>query len=349
MKLNQIKPTVIFLQNEILKLIAHTNLLSDKERQMMYRNIENLISQFGTDVLEFVEPEIKKIYQDELKNADKQADDLGYPLSTQLNSQVHKGALANITSDTMMDLQSAIRQAIYTSVTSIEGTLKEVQDDISRGLLYGQDRKKIIARVSNSFVEGGMKAFRTVDNKMLPLDFYSETIVRTKISTARTHAHVNRYLQSNNDLVYVTGDLNTCSECAKYQDRVFSITGEDDRFPHLDLREVIPVHPNCKCAVRPFVIEHKTDEEINKYIARGKDFNPDLDPRTKAQREAYRKDQSAKRKAREELKQYESIKALLGDDAPKTLGAFRRMKRAKSKGYREMLSKLRVVRRESRV
>ncbi|MFP4875026.1 hypothetical protein ACLFLI_09540 [Mammaliicoccus sciuri] len=45
--------------------------------------------------------------------------------------------------------------------------------------------------------------------------------MRTKISTARTHAHVNHYLATGNDLVYVTGNLNTCSECAKYKTEYF--------------------------------------------------------------------------------------------------------------------------------
>ncbi|HAL08922.1 MAG TPA: hypothetical protein DCO67_03020 [Staphylococcus sp.] len=346
MKLEQIKPTVEFLQNEILKLIQNVDLLSDKDKQIMFRNIEDLINQFGAEVIEFVEPELAKVYENELKIATNELSKQGIPLSNELNSQVHQSALANITSDTMMDLQAALRQAYFTTVSTINQTLKEVQSDISRGILYGQNRRKIIQRVSDSFVKGGIKSFRTIDNKLLPLDFYTETVVRTKLSTARTHAHVNHYLATDNELVYVTGNLDTCSECAKYQDKVFSLTGKDKRFPQLDVRDVIPVHPNCKCSVRPFVIDFKTESEINKYIAKGKDFNPNLDPRTKKQRESYERDQKLKRKARQEMKNYNSIKAILGDDAPKSLGAYRRMKRSNSTGYVKMKQKLRVVRKE---
>ncbi|MBO3062728.1 phage minor capsid protein [Mammaliicoccus fleurettii] len=346
MKIEQIKPTVEFLQNEILKLIQEVDLLSNRDKQIMFRNIENLINQFGTEVIEFVEPELAKVYENELKLATNELSKQGISLSNELNSQVHQSALANITSDTMMDLQAALRQAFVTTVTTINQTLKEVQSDISRGILYGQNRRKIIQRVSDSFINGGMKSFRTIDNKLLPLDFYTETVVRTKISTARTHAHVNHYLATNNDLVYVTGNLDTCSECAKYQDKVFSLTGKDTRFPQLDVRDVIPVHPNCKCSVRPFVADFKSDSEINKYVAKGKDFNPNLDPRTKKQRESYEHDQQLKRKARQEMKDYNSIKAILGDDAPKSLGAYRRMKRSNSTGYVKMKKKLRVARKE---
>lgn len=346
MKLEQIKPTVEFLQNEILKLIQNVDLLSDKDKQVMFRNIEDLINQFGTEVIEFVEPELAKVYENELKIATNELSKQGIALSNELNSQVHQSTLATITSDTMMDLQAALRQAFFTTVTTINQTLLEVQSDISRGILYGQNRRKIIQKVSDSFVKGGMKSFRTIDNKLLPLDFYTETVVRTKLSTARTHAHVNHYLATDNELVYVTGNLDTCSECAKYQDKVFSLTGKDKRFPQLDVRDVIPVHPNCKCSVRPFVADFKSDSEINKYIAKGKDFNPNLDPRTKKQRESYEHDQQLKRKARQEMKNYNSIKAILGDDAPKSLGAYRRMKRSNSTGYVKMKQKLRVVRKE---
>ena len=92
--------------------------------------------------------------------------------------------------------------------------------------------------------------------------------------------------------------------------------------------------------------DFKSESEINKYIAKGKDFNPNLDPRTKKQRESYEHDQQLKRKARQEMKTYNSIKAILGDDAPKTLGAYRRMKRSNSTGYVKMKQKLRVARQE---
>ena len=46
------------------------------------------------------------------------------------------------------------------------------------------------------------------------------------------------------------------------------------------------------------------------------------------------------------MKNHNSIKAILGDDAPKTLGAYRRMKRANSTGYIKMRKKLRVARQE---
>lgn len=346
MKLDEIKPTIEFLQHEILKLIQNANLSSERDRQIMYRNIQDLINQFETEIIEFIEPELAKIYEKELKLATNQLQQQGLSLANQLNSQVHLSALANITSDTMLDLKAALRQAYLTTVNSIDETLKEVQSDIARGILYGQNRKKIIQKVSDSFIKGGMKSFRTIDNKLLPLDFYTETVVRTKLSVARVNAHVNRYLQADNDLVHVVGDLNTCGECAKYRDRVFSLTGRDKRFPELDVRSIIPVHPNCKCSVRPFVIEHKSQDEINKYVAKGKDFNPNLDPRTKKQRESYERDQQRKRKARQEMKDYNSIKAILGDDAPKTLGAYRRMKRANSTGYVKMKKKLRVARQE---
>ncbi|MFP4875024.1 hypothetical protein ACLFLI_09530 [Mammaliicoccus sciuri] len=88
-KIEQIKSTVEFLQNEILKLIQEVDLLSNRDKQIMFRNIENLIEQFGTDVLEFVEPELAKVYESELNIATKELSKQGIALSNELNSQVH--------------------------------------------------------------------------------------------------------------------------------------------------------------------------------------------------------------------------------------------------------------------
>lgn len=57
--------------------------------------------------------------------------------------------------------------------------------------------------------------------------------------------------------------------------------------------------------------------------------------------------QRRRRTARQEMKQYDKIKSVLGDDAPKTIGAFRRMKRSNSKRYKEIQAKMRELNRNS--
>lgn len=341
MKPNEIESTVNLIREAIIDNMQTVDLMSDAEVQKFYRNIDATLNEFGVDVGDMLEKEIHAHYAAGLIAANKLSNALGFEFKDSLNSMVHTGALNAMTADTMLDMEAAIRTARMTSKNSIDSALTKVKDDISKGILFGSSRDKIVKDVAASFNEHGMKAFITIDGKMLPLDFYSETITRTKLSSARTTAHANHYEEVGNEYYSIHGAYDTCDECAAYRDIIFTMTGDDDRFPYLDPKEAIPFHPNCKCGIRPELIDNLSGSEIERLSKQGATFNPDVDKRTKAQRKAYDNDQTAKRKAREELKQYNNIVARLGKEAPKTLGAFRRMKRAKSKGYRELMSKLR--------
>lgn len=341
MRPEEISNSVNLIRELIIENIQQIDLMSEAELQQFYRNIDATLNEFGVEVIEMLDEQIYAQYAAGLYAANQLTKVLGYDFKDNLNSMVHTRALNVITTDTMLDMQAAIRTARMTSIASIDSALTKVKNDIAKGILLGSSRNKIITEVAASFNEHGLKAFITVDGRMLPLDFYSETITRTKLSSARTTAHANHYEEVGNEHYTIHGGYDTCDECAAYRDIVFTMTGEDSRFPYLDPKEAIPFHPNCKCVIRPEVISNLSDSEIDRLAKRSSTFNPDVDKRTKAQREAYESDQAAKRRARAELKQYNNIVAKLGKDAPKTLGAFRRMKRSNSTGYRELMSKLR--------
>lgn len=341
MQPEEISNSVNLIKELIIQNMQQIDLMSDAELQQFYRNIDATLNEFEVEISAMLDAEIYAAYAAGLVAANKLSKALGFDFKDNLNSLVHTGALNAMTADTMLDMKAAIRTARMTSISSIDSALTKVKNDISKGILLGSSRDKIVKEVATSFNEHGLKAFITVDGKMLPLDFYSETITRTKLASARTTAHANHYAEVDNQYYTIHGSYDTCDECAAYRDIVFTMTGEDSRFPFLDPKEAMPFHPNCKCVIRPELISNLSDSEVDRLAKRSSTFNPDVDKRTKAQREAYENDQAAKRKARAELKQYNNIVARLGKDAPKTLGAYRRMKRSNSTGYKKLMSKLR--------
>ncbi|MGW7932829.1 phage minor capsid protein [Staphylococcus xylosus] len=342
MKIDQVKGMIQLLQSEIDKLLSTSDVLDKIEREKMFRNIESLMRQMELEVIDLVETHIAIEYE-------KAVADMRETLELQkistfesnLNSQVHKEALATITSDTMSDLEAAFRTAVFYMGKTISDTISEINEDISKGVLYGENRKKIIARVHKAFEKEGMTSFVTIDNRRLPLDFYAETVTRTKLSQARVQGSINTYLSTGNDLVEVFGNTDTCAECAAYQGTVFSITGKDSRFKKLDVREVIPVHPNCRCGVKPYILDFKSSNEVQKAVSKSKRFRVGLDPRTQEERDRYEKAQARKRKENVEKKEYRVIKSVLKDEAPKSLGAYRRMKRMNTTGYKKIKEELR--------
>lgn len=347
MRPEDIQTTVDFIREEILNNIHEVDLMSENEKRRFFILIEQTLDEFGLEASEMLNAEVSETYAEELFIAQRLTKSLGIEYKDSLGSLVHTEALENMLMDSMLDMQAAIRTAKMTSTNAIDTALDQVRNDIASGIMLGTSRDKIVNRVADSFDKNGLKAFYTVDGKALPLDFYSETITRTKISSARNTAHANHYESASNEHFSIIGNYDTCSECASYRDIIFTMTGEDDRFTYLDPRKALPFHPNCKCVIIPVVLKTLSVSEIEREAIKSKQFDPSIDKRTKKQREAYENDQKAKVKARNELKQYQRMVAVLGDDAPKTLGAYRRMKRGNTKGYRELQRKLRSARASS--
>lgn len=343
MKNNVVKERVLYLQEQIAKLIATKDLLNEEEKQKVIRNIESLMEQSSDEVNEMVNEDLKSLYEYELNRAVKELKDRGINFKTTLNAQVHAEALDNILSDTFIDLRSAYRTAQQRLIKNIDRTIEEVKKEIADGIMYGDTRRKTVKRVYDDFLSKGLASFTTVDGKQLPLDFYAETVVRTKTSTASIHAHANTYQDAGVNLVEVVGASDPCNECAPYQNVVFSLDGEDKRFPHVNVKELFPLHPNCRCNVLPYVLDYETEESIKQKEKKGRSFDPTKDTRTEKQKREYKEIQDKRRIARQELKEYDKIKSVLGNEAPKTLGAYRRMKRNKTKGYDKIVSKMRSL------
>ncbi|MDU2778996.1 MAG: hypothetical protein E7C08_11770, partial [Staphylococcus epidermidis] len=111
---------VLFLQRQISFLILNANLLDDKEKDKMLRNINHLIEINHYNVTELVGEELANEYQQELENAKALLQERGLELSTALNSMAQDNAIRIIVSDTMADLSAAYRTARINMTKNIE-------------------------------------------------------------------------------------------------------------------------------------------------------------------------------------------------------------------------------------
>ena len=161
----------------------------------------------------------------------------------------------------------------------------------------------------------------------------------------------------NTDLIEMTSLFTTCSECAKYQSRVYSISGMDKRFPKLpeQVFEYGGIHPGCthsfnafcydirkkimiyttgqdgeadivyvdalKYSNRPFV-DNRTDQEKERY-----------EKLTKEREKKHRWDYDSLVKYLRRASEYDWICRYLPNMAPKSLGGYTRMKHTNSKNY----------------
>lgn len=161
----------------------------------------------------------------------------------------------------------------------------------------------------------------------------------------------------NSDLLEMPYLGCACAECAKYQGRVYSISGSDKRFPKLPdfLKRTGKVHPGC----RHYFCSYNIERPITKYIrddngevitvqvdAIQNSNRPFIDDRTPWEISAYEEvlkrderkknagwDEESTRKYAKRRIEFEWITEHLPDIAPKSLNAYTRMKRIHSEKY----------------
>lgn len=346
----QIKKLSQFLQNQVKELVSGVNIESDKDTQRMYMAIEKLFDNIGSSVQQEVPQTIYEQYANGLSNAQQQLIDVGLITSNgAFNVQnaiaqefVHTDAITSIVTDTMQDLASAFRTAKQYSKKNVDVAVKDVQEEIAKGLMVGMTNKQMSQRVARKFGEQGMTSFVTVDGKHLPLDFYAETVVRTKTQTAYNHSHLNRYAEDDIKHVTVTGNIPTCGECVRYRGHVFA-TERGDQFPYINLYTTFPKHPNCQCNFRPYIIDFKSDEEIKRDLEHSKTFDESTDNRTQAEKERYNTDQKAKAKARRNSLSYNKMRNRLGSDGPQTFQEYLQVKTNDKPKYHEWVAQMKKV------
>lgn len=207
--------------------------------------------------------------------------------------------------------------------------------------------------------------------KMLARMGYKEDACKIKAAIDRHHSAVPA-LDNNNhpqkqpfsDLVIMTAHGSVCSECAKYQGRVYSISGKSRLFPKIpDFYRQGSVHPGCSHMFWPY-IHGINDPDLNYTLSvhplqtprYGIDIvtfsnRPFVDDRTDECKQAAEKARAefAARLAKEqeyrknmieiefrrgqEARDFKWLQSNIPQKCPKSLSGFRRMKTQNTKNY----------------
>jgi hypothetical protein len=240
--------------------------------------------------------------------------------------QVHAEAVQELILDTGSDLQAAIRTAFISGTTNAMSLVDNVTTQLAESLTFGQARKAAQKELMREFAQHGLTSFITSDGKRLPLDFYAQTVVRTKRKEANVKGQLNRYEENGVQYVKINRHQPACRICSAHFDVIIQISGEPVAgIPHISNTKLPPFHPNCKCSMTP--IRTLEGETIKQVATR--------DIRSEAQRRTYNAEQKIRRKANQERKLYEKMKAE-GVQVPATLGAFRRQIRKDDESWKAL-------------
>lgn len=162
--------------------------------------------------------------------------------------------------------------------------------------------------------------------------------------------HKNHFLSAikqckdfDTDYIYCGGHTCTCSECAKYQNRVYSISGKDSAYPKLPdfVYEYGRFHPGCRHCFYPFSGDSIADKNGNYVDALEYSNRPFVDDRTPEEIEGYNQYLKKAEKERlhdENLKAFYILKKELPDVMPKSYSTFAQYKAHNSDKYINILN-----------
>lgn len=330
------------------------DLTNDKNAQALITAILNELDGLGIKTSEVMPKELEKAYLQAISGAtqdlvaQKVKVDALKPADV-IKKKLHVAALTSLVRDTLQDLRVAIRAAKQSATTTIKKVLSKTKREIAKGLIQGNGRKIVAKRVAQAFQEEGLTCFTTADGKRLRLDKYAKTVVSVKMRDTSTQGAVNRYQENGVTLVKISSHSPSCAVCGRFAGMVVSLNGKHPGFRSVNDPgiKLPPFHPSCRHTISSWVDTYKTPKEIEEEKNKWRNWREDIDKRTLAQQRAYKKEQDIRRKAHEELKLYEKYRSLLkGEDFPKTIGAFRRIKRNGGKSWQKLQVAYRQANRE---
>lgn len=269
-------------------------------------------------------------------------------------AQLHNDAIYAIARDMQYHIGQGLEQVGRQILRYVESAqdnalraagLEAAGEKIASGSTVRQMKENLIRMLQN-------KGFMTVqygqgkNAYQVSLDSYAAMVARSTTREAGNIARENQLIANGYDLVKMTTHYPTCRICAPLQGRVYSISGKDKRFPPLSRAfssGYHNVHPNCRHVITYFIDTFLTPEEIQKEIENSN--RPFEDMRPDEEKALYNKQQAQNRQIRQDRYQYERYKARLGDGAPKTFSAFRRIKKAGGEKWGLLQDKYRLYNR----
>lgn len=232
------------------------------------------------------------------------------------------------------------RQNFLELRNKLVGVSRALQGDVNDTLksLSGKGENTVtnaIGELKSKLKEQGCFNVQYSNGASVGVDKYAAMVCRSARTESANAENIRISKAFGTDLVECIGNDVTCEVCAQYRGRVFSISGEDKRYPPLRDGPNSPlkngydlIHPNCRCEFRAY-FEALHSEEENEAKRRFSNRPFEGDKRTTEQARAYQEWQTVQRQAIDEQRRWNEMQAVLGKDNPyKDIGALRRALRS---------------------
>lgn len=243
-------------------------------------------------------------------------------------TKLHRSAIEVVA----YNLQDAVRAATATMGRKMDDVFRRVGLEATMKRLFtGEAIRETVGAMKEQLVLSGLDSFKDKAGRTWRLDSYCTMVARTTTREATTQGTINRAYAGGHDLILVSEHHPTCEICAPLGGKVFSLSGQDGRYPVWN--DYIPAHPNCRHNIGVYIREYDDRADWREEYSR----QPlDVDNRSEAEKKAYDATQTGNRQQNELRRQYERYVARLGTDNVGTIQSFARSKRAESARWQEL-------------
>lgn len=269
--------------------------------------------------------------------------------------QLHSDAIYDLRREMQAQLEQGLEKARQQTAQLIEDAAALAQKTARRniGLEAAQYKVNTVGTISDMQQEvkrlmekAGILKVEVGSGKHkreMSVTNYAHLVARSVSIEVGNTARINQLTANGYDLVEIPTHYPTCEICAILQDRVYSISGNDKRFPPLSKAIGVykNIHPHCRHIIVGWVESMHTPEEVEEAIKRSN--REWTDPRTGEEKDFYNELQRKNRQARDLRSQYERYKERLGDDAPKSIAAFKRIKKAGGEKWASLQAQYRMT------
>lgn len=262
-------------------------------------------------------------------------------VNTVLEPIIHQQAVQAIMDDTFFRILEATDNMSQDAKRRIEEVTRSVTE---RMLTEGISRREATKEAVAKMTEQGITGIIARNGARIPADKYMNGVVQYNLRKAHVTGAENTIVQNGLDLVYVNYVGITCEYCAKYQGRVYSISGADQRFPKLEIRP--PYHAHCIHSLSAWIEEYQSADEVERMVAISN--RPFTDNRTEANIRRHNEIRRDKARRNETRKQWMRYKAVLPNDTP-DLRRFSSLKVRGATAYKdlqELYRKANVINKE---
>jgi len=247
------------------------------------KNILDILAQLDAESAKWIQQVIPQIYQENYTRVLAFINKMGLQRRIKPNfAQVHQRAI-DVIAQNMYD---NLRQATQYAGRRIQDEFRRAGiDTMGEKYTEGLTWRETAQRLQQRLLSEGLTGFKDKLGREWRLDSYAQMVARTTSREIATVATINTCQEADIDLVQISSHWPTCEICAPLQGKVFSISGNDKRYPKLEEEYTPPIHPNCRHVTTPYVREFDPEAEKTQ---RHSNTPLDKDTRTEAEKQAYK-------------------------------------------------------------